>query len=94
MTHQFTDILGNALSVGDEIAVAFPEGRSSAELRIGKIATVIEKETEIWNRNLNAYFPGPPTYTLEVEWYTNKSPYGTPKKSKMQRPAGRILKLS
>lgn len=90
---QLTDILGTPLAVGDELAVAFPDGGSSAELRIGSILQIIEKPTEIYNRNLKAYFPGPPTFTLEIKWDKDKSPYGTPEKSKMSRPAGRILKL-
>lgn len=93
MNAQLTDILGNTLAVGDEIAVAFPDGGSSAELRIGEILQILEKATERWNRDLNAYFPGPPAYTLEIKWDKAKSPYSTPDKSKMSRPSGRILKL-
>lgn len=93
MNSGITDILGNPLAVGDELAVSFPDGGSSAEMRIGSILQIIEKPTERWNRDLNAYFPGPPTYTLEIKWDKAKSPSFTPDKSKMSRPNGRILKL-
>jgi hypothetical protein len=89
-----TDLLGSPLDLGDEIAVAFPDGSSGAELRIGSILQIIEKPTERWNRDLRAYFPGPPSYTLEIKWDKDKSPYGTPVKSQMNRPGGRILKLT
>jgi hypothetical protein len=88
------DILGNPLAVGDEIVVAFPDGGSSAELRFGEVLQIIEKPAEIWNRDLKAYFPGPPAYTLEIKWDKTKSPYGTPEKSKMNKPRGRILKIN
>jgi hypothetical protein len=93
MNSGIKDILGNPLAVGDEIVVAFPDGGSSAELRIGAILQIIEKPTERWNRDLKTYFPGPPTYTLEVKWDKDKSPSFTPEKSKMSKPAGRIMKL-
>lgn len=74
--------------------MAFPSG-SSAELRVGKIIGITEQETQRWNPNLKAYFPGPPHYTLLVEWDANKSPYSVPEKpTKIKETRGRILKIN
>ncbi len=94
MNATFTDILGNVLAVGDEIAIAFPDGGSNAYLRVGKIIGVYSKDTELWNRHLNAYFPGPPAITLEVEWDVKKSGSWVPEKpTKIKYPKGRMIKL-
>lgn len=89
-----TDILGQPVEIGDEICMAFPSG-SSAEMRIGKVTGITERETERWNYNLQAYFPGPPAYSLVVEWDKDKSPYGVPEKpTKIKETHGRILKIN
>lgn len=94
MNATFTDILGNELAVGDEIAIAFPDGGSNAYLRVGKIIGVSSKETQIYNRHLNAHFPGPPLVTLEVEWNRGKSGGSVPEKpTKIKYPKGRMIKL-
>lgn len=94
MNATFTDILGNQLAVGDEIAIAFPDGGSNAYLRVGKIIGVSSKETQRWNRHLNAYFPGPPDVSLEVEWNSGKSGGSVPAKpTKIKYPKGRMIKL-
>lgn len=93
--HSFKDILGNELAVGDEVAIAFPDHGSSAYLRVGKIINVVEKETEIWNRDLKAYFPGPPTYSLEIDWDRSRSGGSVPDKAtKIKFPSGRMIKIT
>lgn len=94
MNKGFTDILGKPLAEGDEICMAFPNG-SSAIMRVGKITGVTERETERYNRNLGTYFPGPPEYSLVVEWDENRSPSWVPEKpTKIKETGGRILKLN
>lgn len=91
----FTDVFGKPLAIGDEITMAFPNGRSSASLRFGKITNILEKDTEVWNRDLRAYFPGPTEYTLVIEWDATKSPSWVPEKpTKIKETFGRILKLN
>ena len=90
-----TDVLGNALEVGDEVTVAFPDG-SSAVLRFGTIIGIDEKEAQAYNRHLNAYFPQPYP-VLEIEWDMNKSGGFLPtskKATKLERISGRVLKIN
>lgn len=88
------DILGNSLAIGDEVAVAFPSGNSAC-LRVGKIIQFVEKETTIWNYHLQAYFPGPPSFSVEVEWDKAKSGGFLPSKkaTKLTETSGRFIKL-
>lgn len=93
MNGQFKDILGNVLYVGDEIAVAFPSG-NTARMRVGTIIDITEEPSEIWNPNLRAYFPGPPTYSIKAKWDQEKSSCRVPDKAtKLSETQGRILKL-
>ena len=94
MKSAIQDILGNTLAIGDEVAVAFPSG-SSAALRVGKVIGLFEKENEIYNYHLKAYFPGPPIFQIEIEWDKDKSGGYLPdkKSTKLDRTSGRIIKL-
>lgn len=93
MNGQFEDILGQSIRVGDEVAVAFPSG-NAARLRVGTILGIFERPTEIWNHNLRAYFPGPPTHSIEVKWDQKRSGTGVPDKpTKLSETQGRVLKL-
>jgi hypothetical protein len=94
MNAEVQDILGNVLAIGDEVAVAFPSG-NSATLRVGKIIGLTEKETQRWNYSLQAYFPGPPSVSVEVEWDKAKSGGFLPSKkaTKIESTSGRFIKL-
>jgi hypothetical protein len=96
MTAPITDILGNQLDVGDEVAVAFPNGRSSAELRVGEIISFTEKERDIWNPSLRAWFPGPPIIQIEIKWDKDRSAgYSVPEKpTKLKDHQGRMVKIN
>jgi hypothetical protein len=96
MSKAINDILGNELKVGDEVAVAFPSGRSSAKLRVGKIIGFTEKPTEVYNYHLGASFPGPPKFEVEIEWDKDKSGGYLPSKkaTKLENTSGRFVKLN
>lgn len=93
-TQPVLDILDQPLDIGDKVAVAFPDGRSSAKLRVGTILSITEKATEIYNRNLGTYGPGRPIITIEFEWDKTLSGGGVPDKpTKTERIHGRLLKI-
>jgi hypothetical protein len=93
-TQPVLDIVGTPLDIGDTVAVAFPDGRSSAKLRVGKILSITETPTEVFNRNLGTYGPGRPIIKVEFEWDKALSGgYVPDKPTKTEHIRGRLLKI-
>jgi hypothetical protein len=93
-TSPVLDILGNPLDIGDKVAVAFPDGRSSAKLRVGEILSITETPTERFNRNLGTYVPGPPLVKVELKWDKALSGgYVPDKPTKTENIRGRFMKI-
>lgn len=67
------DLVGNEVNVGDEIAMAFTEGRSSATLRVGVITDYTVKETEHYNYQLGTTVQGDDIVKIMVQWDKDKS---------------------
>lgn len=90
------DLVGNEVKVGDEIAMAFTEGRSSATLRVGIITEYTVKETEHYNYHLGTTVPGDDIVKIMVEWNKDKSgaTWSLPEKPTLVRyDSDRIIKL-
>lgn len=87
------DFLGNIISEGDEVVVAFPSGNKSA-LRIGTVLKIEGKEVPIYSRtnpNLKRI-----DYQLEIEWDLKRSGGFLPSKpiTKIWEDQDRFLKLT
>lgn len=93
-TQPVLDILGRPLDIGDTVAVAFPEGRSSAYMRVGEILSITETATEVYNRNLGTYGPGRPIIKIEFKWDKQLSGGSVPDKpTKTENIRGRLMKI-
>lgn len=95
MTIQFTDIFDQPLEVGDTVAVAFPAGRSSAVLRIGKVHSYYEKlQPDRWNHYEQRHIEQPPVRKIVIEWDDEVSGGYTPDKpSKVELARYRFMKI-
>ena len=95
MSTPFLDIFGALIDVGDTVAVAFPEGRSSARLRIGKVLSFYEKEqAPYWDYRTKMHTPRSPIRKIEVEWDKSHSGvYSPDKPTKIELASSRFLKI-
>lgn len=94
MTQPFFDILGCRVDIGEIVAVAFPDG-SSADLRIGKVISFIEKpQPDRFNRNTQTYHQMPPELKIEIEWDQARTGGWVPDKPTKIRPdKSRFIKV-
>lgn len=95
MTVKFSDIFDQPLEVGDRVAVAFPDGRSSAVLRIGKVHSFYEKlQPDRWVHREKRYIEQPPIQKIVIEWDDEASGGYTPDKpSKVELARYRFMKI-
>lgn len=95
MSTIFLDHFGSRIDIGDTVAVAFPEGRSSARLRVGKVLSFYEKEqpTSIDYRT-KMPVQRPPIRKIEVEWDKSLSGHYAPDKpTKIELASYRFIKI-
>lgn len=95
MTFKFFDIFDQPLEVGDRVAVAFPAGRSSAVLRIGRVHSYYEKaQPDRWNHREQRHIEQEPIRKIVIEWDEEASGGYTPDKpTKVELQRYRFMKV-
>jgi hypothetical protein len=88
-------MFGTPIDIGDKVVVAFPEGRSSAVLRVGTIESFYEKEQPpYWNNQTRSYLQRPANRKVVVDWDRDFGGWATPDKpSKVSPDSERFLKI-